>query len=206
MPVVIPAERTRATSDPLRNFKFQIEVVHKNPVLTNAVAQMGFTSVDGFSQSTEMVPYREGGWNTNPHKLPGMSDFAPLTMTSGVYASRPGMWYLAKQMFSFQWGQGSIGLGEDFRFELLVRVLDHPVTKGSASGVQGSPDGAVLGYHVYNAWVGNVAFAGLNSMDNQVLIHNMTIHHEGFEPFFGNDATGAMLTHTDPVAQALGIG
>lgn len=133
--------------------------------------------------------------NTNPHKLPGMTDFAPLTLTAGVFANKPGMWNLAKQMFAVQWGNGTIGIGEDFRFDMTIRVLDHPVTRGDASGVQGKPDGAVMAYQVYNAWVGSVAFGGLNAMDNQVLIHNMTIHHEGFDTFWGN-SDAVRLTHT----------
>lgn len=188
MPVQLLSDRTRLVSDPVRNFKFQVEVFHSNPALAGAIAKMGFTTVDGLAMNTEMVAYREGGWNTNPHKLPGMTDFAPLTCSAGVYHYKPGMWDLARQMFAFQWGQGTLGLGEEFRFDMAIRVLDHPVTRGAAAGTNGSPAGAVLAYKVYNCWVGSVAFGGLNAMDNQVLIHNMTIHNEGFEPFFGNDA------------------
>ena len=205
MPVVVGSDRTRQTSDPIRNFKYQIQVLHSNAVLTREIGKMGFTLASGFGFSIEMVPYREGGWNTNPHKLPGMSDFPPIQLAAGVYASKPGLFYLAKQMFSFQWGAGTIGKGEDFRFEMLVRVLDHPVTRGTASGVQGSTDGAVFGYHVYNCWVGNASYGDLNAMDNQVLLHSITVHHEGIEPFYGDDAAGPMLRHTDPVAQAFGL-
>ena len=53
-------------------------------------------TVEGISMNTEMVPYREGGWNTNPHKLPGMTDFAPLTMSAGVFYAKPGMWNLGQ--------------------------------------------------------------------------------------------------------------
>ena len=137
--------------------------------------------------STDVSAYREGGWNTNPHKLPGQTDFAPITMSSGVFYTKPGMWNLAKQMFAVQWGAGTLGMGSEFRFDILIRVLDHPVTKGPESGVQGNPSGAVLGFKAYNAWAANVAFGGLNAGDNGVLIHNMTIHHEGLEVLFGPD-------------------
>ena len=195
MAVQLLKDRTRLTSDPIRNFKFQVEFLHSDDRIAKSLGTMGFVGVDGLAMSTEMVTYREGGWNTNPHKLPGMTDFAPLTLTAGVFANKPGMWNLAKQMFAVQWGNGTIGIGEDFRFDMTIRVLDHPVTRGDASGVQGKPDGAVLAYQVYNAWVGSVAFGGLNAMDNQVLIHNMTVHHEGFDVFWGND-DAVRLTHT----------
>lgn len=181
------SDRTWIVSDPVRNFKFQVEIVHTDSGLTAGVAKMGFTAVDGLQMNTEMVPYREGGWNTSPHKLPGQTDFAPLSMTAGVFFNKPGMWNLARQMFSAQWGGGNIGMNEEFRFAMNIRILDHPVTRGAESGTQGSPSGAIMGYHVSNAWVGSVNFGGLNAMDNSVLIHSMTVHHEGFEVLWGPD-------------------
>lgn len=180
------ADRTRLRADPVRNFKFQVQLFHSDATLSNQIGEMGFMTVDGISMNTEMVPYREGGWNTNPHKLPGLTDFAPLTMGAGTFYSKPGMWNLAKQMFAVQWGQGTIGMGEEFRFDMAVRILDHPVTDGPASGSTRDTSGSVLAFAFYNAWVASVGFNGLNALDNSVLIHQMTVHHEGFDVFFGN--------------------
>jgi phage tail-like protein len=182
-------DRTRELADPVRNFKFHVQLFHPNATLQTDFAKMGFMSVEGISMNTEMVPYREGGWNTNPHKLPGLTDFAPLTMSSGVFSAKPGMWNLAKQMFAVQWGNGTIGLGEEFRFDMAVRVMDHPVTYGDASGTNKSISGAVMAFGFFNCWCASVGFSGLNSMDNSVLIHQMTVHHEGFEVYFSDEAT-----------------
>lgn len=179
-------ERTRLRADPVRNFKYQVQLFHSQATLQTQIAEMGFMTVEGISMNTEMVPYREGGWNTNPHKLPGQTDFAPLTMSAGVFYTKPGMWNLAKQMFSVQWGQGTIGFGEEFRFDMAVRILDHPVTDGPASGSTRDTSGSVLAFAFYNCWAASVGFNGLNAMDNSVLIHQMTVHHEGFDVFFGN--------------------
>ena len=180
------ADRTRLRADPVRNFKFQVQLFHSDATLQNQIAEMGFMTVEGLSMNTEMVPYREGGWNTNPHKLPGLTDFAPLSMSAGVFYTKPGMWNLAKQMFSVQWGQGTIGFGEEFRYDMAVRVLDHPVTEGAASGSTRDTSGSVVAFSFYNCWTASVGFNGLNAMDNSVLIHQMTVHHEGFEVYFGN--------------------
>ena len=185
MPIPTITERTRAKADPVRNFKFQVQIIHSNNGIATELGKMGFTSVDGLSMSTDVSAYREGGWNTNPHKLPGQTDFAPISMSSGVFYTKPGMWQAAKQMFAVQWGGGTIGFGDEFRFDLVIRVLDHPVTSGSASGVNGSPDGSVMGFKAYNGWVANVGFGGLNAGDNGVLISNMTVHHEGLEAAYG---------------------
>jgi len=180
------ADRTRLRADPVRNFKFNVQCFHSDNTLRLQIAEMGFMTVEGIAMNTEMVPYREGGWNTNPHKLPGQTDFAPLTLSAGVFWTKPGMWNLAKQMFAVQWGSGTIGFGEEFRFDMAVRVLDHPVTEGPASGAGGDLSGSVLAFAFYNAWVASVGFNGLNAMDNAVMIHQMTVHHEGFETFYGN--------------------
>lgn len=180
------SERSRAMADPLRNFKFQVQFIQRgnSPAGTSSLANMGFTSVEGLNMSTEMIPYREGGWNTNPHKLPGMTDFSPVTMSSGVFYTKPGMWNVAKNMFSVQWGQGTITKGEDFRFDVVINVFDHPITRGVGSAVSKEYSQPALRYKLYNGWVANVAYSGLNAMDNAVLVQQLTIHHEGLETEF----------------------
>ena len=186
MPRLQTDGRVRQKSDPVRNFKFQVQLFHPDQEGFNKpFAEIGFMNVEGLAMTTEMVAYREGGWNTNPHKLPGQTDFAPLSMSSGVFYDKPGMWNLAKQMFSVQWGQGTLEMGEEFRFDMAVRVLDHPVTQGAASGTNGSPVGAVMAFAFYNCWAGTIAFNGLSAMDNSILVHQMTVHHEGFDVYFG---------------------
>lgn len=193
MPTLI--NRSTNRTDPVRNFKYQVQLFHPNSQFNSAIGEMGFMTVEGLAMNTEMVPYREGGWNTNPHKLPGQTDFAPLTLNAGVFWNKTGMWDLAKQMFSVQWGNGSIGLQQEYRYDMAVRILDHPVTKGSAAGTGGSPDGAIMAFAFYNCWTASIGFNGLNAMDNAILVHQMTVHHEGFDVFFGN-AEAISLTHT----------
>jgi phage tail-like protein len=181
-----------ARVDPIRNFKFNVEASLDG---ANPFAQFGFMSVEGIAMNTEMVAYREGGWNTSPHKLPGQTDFSPLTMSTGVYFNRRELWDLAKMMFSVQHGRGTLGMQggliTEFRYDLVVRVLGHPVTAGGESGTD--PDaGAVLAYKFINCWTASVGFSGLNASDNAIVVQQMTVHHEGFGVFFGNEE--AVLT------------
>lgn len=189
------AERTRLAADPLRNFKFQVEIFHYVDSLQKGIGTMGFTSVDGLNMSTEMIPYREGGWNTNPHKMVGMTDFSPVTLSSGVFYQKPGMWNLAKQIFAVQWGNGTLNATDDYRFDMLIRVFDHPVTKGEGAAVNGDTKGAVMAFQLYNAWVANVSFSSLNAMDNAILVQQMTVHHEGLDVFWGSTDV-LNMTHT----------
>jgi phage tail-like protein len=186
----------RNLTDPLRNFKFQVEITSPDTTIQGAIAEMGFTSVEGLNMSTEMIPYREGGWNTNPHKIPGMTDFSPVTLSSGVFAKKKGMWDVARRMFDVQWGGGgnapTLGYSTDYRFDMLIRVFDHPVTSGYGSGARNSVEGAALAFKIYNAWVANVAYSGLSSMDNSILVSQMTVHHEGLAVFYGPEETKAL--------------
>ena len=177
---------TTARSDPIRNFKFNVEASLGDT--SDPFAKFGFMSVEGIAMNTEMVAYREGGWNTSPHKLPGQTDFSPLTMSTGVYYDRPELWELAKKMFSVQHGGGSLAMDagqiSEFRYTLVVRVLGHPVTAGGESGTDPTA-GALLAYKFVNCWTASVGFSGLNASDNAIVVQQMTVHHEGFGVYFG---------------------
>ncbi|MBA0086600.1 MAG: phage tail protein, partial [Acidobacteria bacterium Pan2503] len=71
-------------SDPLRNFRFMVYMYH--PAITS-MAKMGFMAVSGLAVNNEVIPYREGGNNTTTRKMPGQSDFGPLTLTRGFMAA-----------------------------------------------------------------------------------------------------------------------
>jgi phage tail-like protein len=185
---------TSARVDPLRNFKFNVQAIITGE--SDPFAQMGFMSVEGIAMNTEMIAYREGGWNTSPHKLPGQTDFSPLTMSAGVYYPGSPMWGLAKRMFSVQWGAGTLGMTngqiDEFRYDLVVRVLAHPVTEGAESGSSSATAGAVLAYKFVNCWTASVGFSGLNASDNAIVVQQMTVHHEGFQVYFGTVAAGQL--------------
>jgi phage tail-like protein len=182
-----PSER-----DPLRNFKFRVQFLGgNNPNLTNRVlADMGFMSVSGLGIQTDMIPYREGGDNTITRKLPGQSDVSPLTMVGGVFPGQetnPQMeWF--KHVFAVNWGKGNTTFDQDFRCDIVIRVLNHPITKEPNAN---NDTGAA--FRVYNAWPASIVFNDLNAGDNSILVTNMTIHHEGFEAFFGSDAKNNSL-------------
>jgi phage tail-like protein len=185
-----------ARVDPIRNFKFNVQAILTGQ--TDPFADFGFMSVEGIAMNTEMVAYREGGWNTSPRKLPGQTDFSPLTMSTGVYYSKSQLWDLARKMFSVQWGAGSLGMSggliDEFRYDLVVRVMGHPVTEGSESGSNSDTAGAVLAYKFQDCWTASVGFSGLNASDNAVVVQQMTVHHEGFQVYFGTIAASETLT------------
>ena len=160
-------------TDPLRNFKFIVTIIGK-PTLGYNI-DMGFMSVSGLSITTEVIPYREGGMNTTTQKMPGQSDFSPLTMSKGVGVGKAGNANMnwMKELFAVMQGTGTRKAGAaDFRTDVLIKVLDHPVTKGPV------PFKAL--FKVYNAWPTSIAFSDFDAGANALMIQQMTLAHEGF--------------------------
>jgi phage tail-like protein len=157
-------------TDPLRNFKFNVNIIHPN---IQGFATMGFMTVSGLNITTEVIPYREGGMNTTTQKMPGQSDFAPITLSQGVAVGSGPMWQWIQELFTVMQGTGTGSPGKDFRATVDIMVLDHPVTTPQV------PVKAV--YRVYNAWITSMAFSDLDAGANAVLMQQISLAHEGFD-------------------------
>lgn len=178
--------------DPLRNFKFRVTFLgHADSGISEELAKIGFISVSGMGYQTDMIPYREGGDNVITRKLPGQTDVGPLTLIGGVFMNDKSAQYeWFRQIFDIQWGKGNGGFDADFRCNVRVDVLKHPVTKWEAGGEGDptSPKSAGMSTMFYNCWPGAIQWNDLNAGDNSVMISNMVLHHEGFTPLFGANA------------------
>lgn len=157
-------------TDPLRNFKFNVNILH--PTI-KGFASLGFMTVSGLNVTTEVIPYREGGMNTTTQKMPGQSDFAPITLSQGVAVGSGPLWQWMQKLFTVMQGTGTGFPGEDFRATVDIMVLDHPVTTPQV------PVKAI--YRVYNAWPTSIAFSDLDAGANAVLMQQMSLAHEGFD-------------------------
>jgi hypothetical protein len=40
----------------------------------------------------------------------------------------------------------------------------------------------------YNCWPGAIQYNDLNAGDNSVMVETMTVHHEGFQTYYGPNA------------------
>lgn len=157
-------------TDPLRNFKFNVNIMH--PYI-KGFASMGFMTVSGLNITTEVIPYREGGMNTTTQKMPGQSDFAPITLSNGVAVGSGPMWKWMQELFTVMQGTGTGKAGQDFRATIDVMVLDHPVTSSQV------PVKAI--YRIYNAWPTSIAFSDFDAGANAVLMQQISLAHEGFD-------------------------
>lgn len=164
-------------TDPLRNFRFIARIHH--PTL-RGFADMGFMSISGLSITTEVIPYRQGGHNTTTQKMPGQSDFAPLTLSKGLAVGKDqAMFNWMRQLFSVVQGEGTGQSGEDFRCNVSIMVLDHPVT-AKHKGDKEFKIPVKAAFKVYNAWPTAVAFSDLDAGANAIVVQQMTLAHEGW--------------------------
>jgi len=200
-------QRSNLATDPIRNFRFLVTFlphVGSGELVGNFKPTVGFTSVSGLSTTTESIPYREGGYNTSVHQIPGQTSFSPITLQRGVVLGTSQNWTWMKSLYrtvnatnvaghNRDGGTQGRGATADFRCDLDIAVLNHPMA-GSAAGNSGFEntaarnDRAALRFRVYNAWPTSLAFSDLNAGDNALMVEQMTLVHEGFDTSWASSA------------------
>jgi phage tail-like protein len=186
MPTIINNRSTLIT-DPIRNFRFLVQFKPQgtNPTLDKLKGvTLGFTSVSGLSVTTDSIPYREGGYNTTVHQIPGQTTFTPITLQRGVILGTNQNWDWMRNMFATVAGGGSLrSVAQNFRCNLEVQVLSHPIPAASdaAGDNAATTDHVAMRFEVYNAWPTSVAYSDLNAGDNALFVEQMTLVHEGFD-------------------------
>jgi len=189
----------RAT-DPLRNFKYFVEFspsLNGGTVFTTGSSALtsfsgGFTSVTGLTINTQAIAYREGGYNTTVHQIPGTTSFQPLVLNRGMIYGQDQAINWMRGLFSAAAGSGISVAGADFRLDVKIYVLDHPSTTTNSTGPGGQTSRVVFTAH--NAWITSLNYTDLNGTDNNILFEQITLVHEGLDVFFTDGATNALTT------------
>jgi phage tail-like protein len=156
-------------TDPLRNFKFLVTLLPPQ----GAAIPMGFMSVSGLNMTIDVIAYREGGYNTTTQKMPGQADFSPITLSHGVAVGNTTDYGWMSQLFTVLQGTGTAGDGNNFRWSVLLQILDHPVTTASVA--------VKAEFLIYNAWPTSIAWSDLDAGANQLFISQLVLAHEGFD-------------------------
>jgi phage tail-like protein len=198
MPSSIINRDSRIATDPLRNFRFYAEFT---PALDGAFSTKittgwtgGFTYIGGLNISTAPISYREGGYNTTVHQVPGMTTFSPISMQRGVMAGNDQAITWMRSLFAAASGEGLV-TGADtkgFRVNIKIYVMDHPNANNNT--VIADDNVPKMGFSVKNAWISQLSYSDLNAGSNELFFESMTLVHEGLSVFF-TDSTG-----TDPFA------
>jgi phage tail-like protein len=180
--------RSNLATDPIRNFRFLVVFKPFDPNNLNLTSStsgvpIGFTSVSGLSVTTDSIPYREGGYNTTVHQIPGQTTFAPISFQRGVTLGSNQNWEWMRKLFRTVQASGSTTTLTNFRCDVEIQVLSHPIAGANPADPTATRGGdhVALRFQVYNAWITSVAYSDLNAGDNAIFVEQMTLVHEGFD-------------------------
>jgi phage tail-like protein len=187
-------------TDPLRSFRFNVEFTAVDSTFDTRLTTVsgatpstttgkstgflgGFTSISGLNITTQSIQYREGGYNTTVHQVPGMTTFTPISLQRGVlYGNDQGITWM-RGMFAAVSGDG-IQAGatnnKGFRVNMKIYVMDHPNSQAANT--------PRMGFDVRNAWITQLSYTDLNANDGALLFESMSLVHEGLSVFFTDNS------------------
>ena len=141
-------------NDPLRNFRFRLEI--------DNITQAGFNEVAIAETTVEAIDYREGTDPPHVRKLSGLTKYGNITLKSGVTVG-------TNALDLFKWHQDvSNGLVADRRKKVVIVVKDE-------SG------GDRARFVITDAWPVKYDPSDLNAKGNEVFIEVLELCNEGIE-------------------------
>jgi phage tail-like protein len=139
--------------DPLRNFRFRLEI--------EGVEQAAFSEVTVGDLSNEPIEYREGDEITTARKLNGLTKYANITLK----------WGITDSVELTEWHQLVVGAAtplEEIRRNLVIRVQDEAGEDKAA-------------FEVTRAWPCKYDPTDLNGTGNEVAIDTLELCNEGIK-------------------------
>jgi len=146
----------------------------------------GFSQISGLSINTQSIQYREGGYNTTVHQIPGMTTFTPVTFQRGVLFGNDQAITWMRGLFAAASGEGiamrsDTSTSKSFRVDINLYVMDHPNTKGITEEGANIPR---MAFKIHNAWITTLNYTDLNAADGAILFESMSLVHEGLSVTF----------------------
>jgi phage tail-like protein len=143
-----------ARIDPLRNFRFRVEI--------DNVMRAGFAEVSGLEVTTEAIDYREGTDPPHVRKLSGLSKFANIVLKWGLVTG-------ANALELFQWHRAIVnGQLAGSRRRVVVVVMDE-------AGVDQAR------FVISEAWPVKYEASPLNATSTDVVVETLELANEGIE-------------------------
>jgi phage tail-like protein len=140
--------------DPLRNFRFVLEV--------GDIKHAGFSDVAVAETSIDAIDYREGNEPPHVRKLSGLTKYGNVTLKWGLTVG-------ANALDLYQWHRDiSTGLVKEKRKDVAIVVQDE----------QGQ---AAARFVISNAWPMKYHASDLNAKGNEVIIELLELVNEGIE-------------------------
>ncbi len=150
----------RERFDPYKNFKVRVKWDNRYVA--------GVSKVSMLKRTTEVVKHREGGDPSSSRKMPGRTEYEPITLERGVtHDLEFELW--ANKTWNFGAGLGSEVSLKDFRKDLILEFYNEA---GQLA----------IAYKVYRAWVSEYqALPDLDANANAVALQHIKLENEGWE-------------------------
>ena len=198
-------------SDPLRSFRFYADFVpHKGQdvfdkrILNQNSAKLpttgksegwigGFSQISGLSINTQSIQYREGGYNTTVHQIPGMTTFTPITFQRGVIYGNDQAQTWMRGLFGAVSGEGlrTATNAKSFRVDINIYVMDHLSGPGASD-----KNVEKMVFKVHNAWISTLNYTDLNAADGAILFESISVVHEGLSVSYTQGGIGTTGSST----------
>jgi phage tail-like protein len=156
-----------AIRDPYRNFKFRVVIDG---------ADMGFRTISGLKEMTEIIEYREGGENETPRKLPGQTTFENVTLERGIAADGSDLLAWRKQIYDLDSAGGIASAASSFGTDGATNADFRREVQIFLRNKQGVD---VWQWDIINAWPSELEVADLDASSNEVLIEKLVLANEG---------------------------
>src|SRR5688500_13326708 len=141
---------TGARVDPHVNFNFLVEL--------DGITRAAFQEVSGFDSTIDVIEHREGGENTTPRKLPGMTKHSNIVLKYGMSVDDGGL---------YAWHRDAVR-GTLVRRSGSIVLLDR-------TGQE------VARWNFTRAWPSKWDGPDLTAEGNDVAIDTLELTHEGVE-------------------------
>ena len=135
--------------DPFGNYNFLVEI--------DGITRAAFQECSGFDSTIDIIEHREGGENTTPRKLPGMTKYSNLTLK----------WGITDDMELYNWHKETVQ-GQLQRKNGSIVLLDRQRQE-------------VARWNFVRAWPMKYDGPDLNAEGNDVSIEMIELAHEGVE-------------------------
>jgi len=133
--------------DPYVNFNFLVEI--------DGITRAAFQEVSGLNATIDVIEHREGGENTSPRKLPGMTKYGNITLK----------WGMVEDTDLYQWHLDAVN-GTITRKNGSIILLDRARNE-------------VARWNFTRAWPTKYEIGQLSAEGNDVTAITMEIVHEG---------------------------
>lgn len=140
---------TAARIDPFFNFNFLVEI--------DGIARAAFHEVSGFDSTIDVIEHREGGDNTTPRKLPGITKHSNIVLK----------WGMTDDQDLYRWHRDTVR-GNVQRRNGSIVLLDR---RGQE----------VARWNFFNAWPAKWDGPDFSAEGNDVAIETLELAHEGVE-------------------------